>query len=249
LKPLFAYFTDVHGNIDALQAVVEDAAALGANRFICGGDMIGIGPFTNEVVKLLISLPSIQMVTGNHDEAVLALKSGQPYPKSHMHAKAHHQWVADHLLETYASKLSKLPRELDFYESGFRFLVTHYSYKQGKKESPIAEDPFMPIINEPEQASMAELFGYPVPYQFVGFGHHHLVHDFILDDTYFVNPGALGCNIKAEARYALVYGKDQGLQVVFKSVPYDRTRLITAYKELQVPEGPFLMKAFHGIGY
>ncbi|MCM3733986.1 hypothetical protein M3196_20265 [Fictibacillus nanhaiensis] len=53
MKPLFAYFTDVHGNIDALRAVIDDAASNGAERFICGGDKIGIGPFTNEVLKLL----------------------------------------------------------------------------------------------------------------------------------------------------------------------------------------------------
>lgn len=245
MKPLFAYFTDVHGNIDALQAVMDDARQCGTDRFICGGDMIGIGPFTNEVLETLFNMPAIQMVTGNHDEAVLALKLGRTHPESHNHAKKHHQWIADQLKDTYADKLSKLPRQLEFEEENFRFLITHYPFKKGKKESPISEDPFMPIISKPDTASMKELFGHALPYHFVAFGHHHIVHDFKISHTHFVNPGALGCNRKAEARYALAYATNQELQVEFKSVPYDRTNLFKAYREQQVPDGPFLMKAFH----
>lgn len=36
LKPLFAYFTDVHGNIDALKAVISDARSHGIDSFFCG---------------------------------------------------------------------------------------------------------------------------------------------------------------------------------------------------------------------
>ncbi|KZE67578.1 hypothetical protein AWM68_19135 [Fictibacillus phosphorivorans] len=245
MKFLFAYFTDIHGNIDALQAVVDDAMANGASRFICGGDMIGIGPFTNEVLELLFNLPSIDLVTGNHDEAVLTLKFGLPYPESHFHAKKHHQWVANHLQDIYANQLCKLPRELKFEQNNFRFLITHYSFKKGKKESPISEDPFMPIISQPNSESMHALFRHSLSYDFIGFGHHHIVHHFEIDHTQFVNPGALGCNAQALARYALVYADDDTLHIEFKSVPYDRRNLFKAYRLLQVPDREFLIKAFH----
>jgi predicted phosphodiesterase len=246
LKPLFAYFTDVHGNLDALQAVIDDATRMGISRFISGGDMIGIGPFTNEVLERLCNLPSIMMVTGNHDEAILALKYGLPHPKSHSHARQHHQWIADQLTDTNVDTLSTLPRELTIEEDGFNFLITHYPFKQGKKESPISEDPFMPIISEPDSNAMKELFKDSLTYNFIGFGHHHILHDFKVKQTHIVNPGALGCNKVAEARYAIVYKTDeQELSIEYKSVPYDQTRLFKAYKELKVPDGPFLMKAFH----
>ncbi|MET3730204.1 putative phosphodiesterase [Fictibacillus halophilus] len=246
MKPLFAYFTDIHGNIDALQAVIDDATGMGISRFISGGDMIGIGPFTNEVLQRLFNLPSIKMVTGNHDEAVLALKYGLSHPKSHSHARQHHQWIADQLIDTYAHALSALPRELVFEEEGFRFLITHYPYKEGKKESSISEDPFMPIISEPDSLVMKELFKHSLTHDFIGFGHHHILHDFKVDQTHIVNPGALGCNKVAEARYAIVYITDeQELRIEFKSIPYDQTNLFKTYRDLEVPDGPFLMKAFH----
>ncbi len=247
MKPLFAYFTDIHGNFDALQAVIDDATRMGISRFISGGDMIGIGPFTNEVLERLCNLPSIKMVTGNHDESILALKYGLPHPKSHWHAKQHHQWVANQLTDTYAHILSTLPRERIFEEEGFRFLITHYPFKKGKKESPISEDPFMPIISKPDPLAMKELFKGLFTYDFLGFGHHHNLHDFRINQTLLVNPGALGCNKVAEARYAIIYITDEkDLKIEFKSVAYDQTNLFKTYRELEVPDGPFLMRAFHG---
>jgi predicted phosphodiesterase len=247
LKPIFAYFTDVHGNIDALQAVVNDACSYGVDRFICGGDMIGIGPFTNEVLEVLFGLPSIQMVTGNHDEAILALKLGQPHPASHIHARNHHQWIADRLDESFAEKLYNLPREVTFEDNHFRFFITHYPFKQGKKESPISEDPFMPIFNEPNLETIQQLFVNETNYDFIGFGHHHILHNFKCGRTHFVNPGALGCNTIAEARYALIYKDNQKVRVEYKSVPYDRTKLVDTYSKYDMPEAAFLLKAFHHV--
>lgn len=244
MKLSFAYFTDVHGNIDALEAVIEDARSCGADRFICGGDMIGIGPFTNEVLEFLFSLPSIHMVTGNHDEAVLALKYGQPYPESHSHAKKHHQWIADRLNDQLAEKVTNIPRELTFTEDHFRFFITHYPFKQGKKESPISEDPFMPILSKPDLNSIGHLFNKETNFDFIGFGHHHILHNYKSEKTHFVNPGSLGCHSIAEARYALVYSNDKKIHIEFKSVPYDRTKLFKTYEELNVPEAAFLMKVF-----
>jgi predicted phosphodiesterase len=207
--------------------------------------MIGIGPFTNEVLERLFSLPSLQMVTGNHDEAVLALKYGHPYPESHSHAKEHHQWIADHLDNHLAKNLSRFPRELTFTEDHFRFLITHYPFKQGKKESPISEDPFKPIVSEPDLETIKQLFADSPQYDFIGFGHHHIPHNFKSENTHFINPGALGCHSFAEARYALVYANEKKIHVEFKSVPYDQTWLFKAYKESDMPESAFLMKAFH----
>jgi hypothetical protein len=52
-------------------------------RIYCLGDMIGIGPDTNEVLGLLFSRMDSSMITGNHDEAILALLKREEYPLSH----------------------------------------------------------------------------------------------------------------------------------------------------------------------
>jgi predicted phosphodiesterase len=50
---LIAVLYDVHGNLPALEAVLADARAAGAERFILGGDYALFGPWPRETVDLL----------------------------------------------------------------------------------------------------------------------------------------------------------------------------------------------------
>lgn len=65
----YAIFSDVHANLDALDAVVADAVGLGAEKFICLGDAVGYGPMPEETVSRLRQIGAAA-VAGNHDDAV-----------------------------------------------------------------------------------------------------------------------------------------------------------------------------------
>ncbi|GIN58170.1 hypothetical protein J8TS2_24890 [Lederbergia ruris] len=70
----FAVLTDIHGNYPALRAVLKEIDRRDdIEHIFCLGDMIAIGPDTNEVLETLFSRKDVSMITGNHDEAVLAL--------------------------------------------------------------------------------------------------------------------------------------------------------------------------------
>lgn len=68
-----AIFSDIHGNLEALQAVLEHAARRNANKHVCLGDVVGYGASPNECIDLLRSLPHCPAVLGNHDAAVLGI--------------------------------------------------------------------------------------------------------------------------------------------------------------------------------
>lgn len=59
--------SDIHGNLDALEAVLERLE--GVDRFICPGDVVGYGPNPNECCARIRSLDCVT-VLGNHDAAV-----------------------------------------------------------------------------------------------------------------------------------------------------------------------------------
>ncbi|MGB3210326.1 MAG: metallophosphoesterase family protein [Desulforhopalus sp.] len=65
-----AVFSDIHANIEALQAVVDDFQEQRIDRFICLGDLIGYGASPNECIDLVRSLPNTIVILGNHDAAV-----------------------------------------------------------------------------------------------------------------------------------------------------------------------------------
>jgi predicted phosphodiesterase len=64
-----AVISDIHGNLPALEAVLADIDAVGAQRIWCLGDTVGYGPFVNECVELVAQRCEV-VLAGNHDLAV-----------------------------------------------------------------------------------------------------------------------------------------------------------------------------------
>jgi diadenosine tetraphosphatase ApaH/serine/threonine PP2A family protein phosphatase len=65
-----AVISDVHGNLEALNAVLEDIEGRGLERIVCLGDIIGYGPNPREVLDIVIDRCQWSLM-GNHDFAVL----------------------------------------------------------------------------------------------------------------------------------------------------------------------------------
>lgn len=63
----FAVLSDIHGNLEALEAVLADARAQHCTHFICLGDIVGYNANPSECVQLIQGL-ECPVVKGNHDE-------------------------------------------------------------------------------------------------------------------------------------------------------------------------------------
>ena len=67
---------DIHGNLPALEAVLQDVAGLGLDAVVCGGDVFP-GPMGCECLHALQALDiPVHYVMGNGDREVLAARSG-----------------------------------------------------------------------------------------------------------------------------------------------------------------------------
>src|SRR5580658_1641122 len=63
----FAVVSDIHGNLTALEAVIEDIAGRGVDRVAHGGDLVLMGPRPTEVIDRIREL-GWPGVVGNTDE-------------------------------------------------------------------------------------------------------------------------------------------------------------------------------------
>ena len=79
----YLIFSDVHGNLEALEAVLAHGNAAGVEFHICLGDIIGYGADPNECVEAVRGLPAYACVKGNHDAAVV-----DPRERSFFHSVA-----------------------------------------------------------------------------------------------------------------------------------------------------------------
>lgn len=65
----YAVISDIHANLQALESVLKDAEAQGAEKVVCLGDVVGYGPLPAETLRRIRSAAET-VLAGNHDDAV-----------------------------------------------------------------------------------------------------------------------------------------------------------------------------------
>jgi predicted phosphodiesterase len=115
----FAIFSDVHGNLEALEAVLADIAAERVQEMLCLGDIVGYGPNPAECLELIRCL-GCAAVMGNHDEACL-----EPAQEAGLneYARAGIVFARKQLNDVQKGWLRNRPMRLDFQD----FTAVHAS--------------------------------------------------------------------------------------------------------------------------
>ena len=108
--------SDIHGNLEALDRLLEHAASRNVHRVLCLGDLIGYGPHPNECIERVRALRNCRCVCGNHDTA--ALWDTSPYGMS-LEAREAILWTMDQLTEDNKAYLAALPERLDLADMCF----------------------------------------------------------------------------------------------------------------------------------
>ncbi|HEY96318.1 MAG TPA: metallophosphoesterase family protein [Dehalococcoidia bacterium] len=217
----YAIIADIHSNLAAFQAVLDDINKQEKiDKIWCLGDIVGYGPDPHACIELLRSTDHI-CVAGNHDRAVvgkLEITSFNPYAAEAV------VWTADKLSIDDITYLKNLPESIEHDE----FLLVH-----GSPREPIMEY----ILSMSVARQNFDFFR--TKYCLVG--HTHVPQAYSLDNEdnctatkllptiklitgetrLIVNPGAVGQprDGNPEASYA-VY--DTGTKIIqLKRVPYD----------------------------
>lgn len=237
-----AIVSDIHGNIHALNAVLNDIKAKEIDYIYCLGDMIGIGPFTNEVLDSLFELDNIQMITGNHDELVLAIINNEPYPNSRVNVTPHHEWIAEGLNKQYISRLEGLPRIINstIYEQNFHLI--HYPMKEALYDAHISKDPF-DLTGIPSSENFSNINGLN-NFSLICFGHDHSEHHIVSNNKNFYNPGSLGCFNEPYARYGIIDIDEDGFNIMQRYVPYEFDSYVGELRKITFPRKEIILRIY-----
>ncbi len=101
--------SDIHSNLEALEAVLADAESRGGfDEVWCLGDTVGYGPDPGRCIALL-QQHNFTSVVGNHDLAAVGSLSTRDF---NAHARFAAHWTASQLTREEARFLSSLPRVL-----------------------------------------------------------------------------------------------------------------------------------------
>ncbi|MEO0091141.1 MAG: metallophosphoesterase family protein [candidate division WOR-3 bacterium] len=112
-------FSDIHSNLEALQAVVDFLSQEKIDQYLCLGDIVGYGANPNECVELIKSLNCL-CVAGNHDWCVLDKTDINNFNEP---AQIAVLWTKNELNKDSIEYLLKLPLQLEWE----KFLLVHAS--------------------------------------------------------------------------------------------------------------------------
>lgn len=75
----YLILTDLHANLPALEAVLDDAATFGYDAVLVLGDLVGYGADPSEVLARTMELAPVGLIRGNHDKVCAGLETAETF--------------------------------------------------------------------------------------------------------------------------------------------------------------------------
>jgi len=103
----YLVLTDIHANLEALEACLADAASRGFDQTLVLGDLVGYGPDPNVVIERIQALNPVAMIRGNHDKVACGLEQPEGFNAVARRAAL---WTFEKLTPGQRSWLAALPK-------------------------------------------------------------------------------------------------------------------------------------------
>lgn len=236
-----AVLSDIHANLHAFEAVLNDIAKRNVDEIWCLGDIVGYGAFPSECIKLASENCSL-ILSGNHDLAVSGLLEISSF---NWEAKVAIEWTSEKVEESDKSFLKSLDSMKILDLQGKRLVVSH-----GSPLNPVWEyvltysDINRVFYFLDENEAFACLHGHSHLQFFAsseaeppeiskGSGKMSLN----LQNLYVINPGSVGQprDYDWRAAYLIIDFKGEELNIEFLRVEYDVEEAARAIVEEGLP--------------
>jgi diadenosine tetraphosphatase ApaH/serine/threonine PP2A family protein phosphatase len=203
---------DVHGNLEALEAVLADAGEAGIGRFLLGGDYALFGLRPAETVERLRELDA-RMIRGNVDRWT-----------AHPHDAPDDELVQEAITECREQLGDRVVADLDalpeWLADDGRVRFTH--------ASPVSD--VRSFAPEPQDEDQELLGGHREPLQV--FGHTHVQFEREgPGGVRLVNPGSVGMPLDGDQRAGWAILHDDG-RIEHRRVGYDHDAVVAGLREI-----------------
>ena len=216
-------FGDIHANLPALEAVLQDINARGLTNLYCLGDLVGYGTFPNEVIRLL-QQHQIPTLMGNYDQGVgnNSADCGCAYKTEidRRRGELSIAWSNAHTTADNKAFLRALPAHIPLRLDDLNLLLVHGSPR--KVNEYLFEDRPDDYFERIMDAALADV---------LVCGHTHLpYHKVLASGRHIINAGSVGKPKDHDPRAGYITLTVSGHQVSvdFIRVPYDIERAAQA---------------------
>ena len=223
-------FGDIHGNWQALQAVLADMDAKGLGNRYCLGDLVGYGVFPNEVIAAIRSA-AVPTIVGNYDQGVGISSDdcGCAYKKPEDEAlgKRSIAWTNAHTTAENREFLRTLVPQIPLQLGDLQVTLVHGSPRRVNEY----------LFEDRPESSLERLLDM-VESDVLVCGHTHLpYHRILASGRHVVNAGSVGKpkDNNPRACYVVLSARGTQLDVQFHRVAYDVEEAARAIEASEMP--------------
>ena len=210
---MIAIVSDIHGNLPALEAVIEDIKKHDVKNIISLGDVSGYYPFINEVIEILKEYNAINII-GNHDRYIIG---NTECPRSH----------SANICLNYQKNIIKNENKEWLKKSISKYEIDNISMVHGGW-----------IDNEDEYImKVKDEYFEKLPYKYFFCGHTHVQkHIKMKNNKEFINPGSVGQPRDGDKKAAYCLYDENTSEVFLRRVNYDIDKVTQKMKEIGFEE-------------
>jgi predicted phosphodiesterase len=227
----FGIFSDIHSNLEALEAVLEDMQGQSVTHTVCLGDVVGYNANPRECLEIVRAL-GCPLVKGNHDEEASEIRDVEHFNDLALASIRHSR-------QQLTKEQKEYLRALPFMRPVNNFTVVHSTLDQPQRwgyvfSSLEADASFI------YQKTQVCFFGHThVPHVFI---RDTKVHEFFYkkieiqpDKKYFVNVGSVGQPRDGDWRAAYVIFDNEANTIELRRLPYDLAKAQAKIMKVGLP--------------
>jgi putative phosphoesterase len=213
---------DIHANLPALDAVLEEIRQLGVDQLVVGGDVLP-GPMPRETLTRLAALKlPVHFIYGNGEVAVLEQLAGKDPAAVPEPYRPVIRWTAQQLDSNHARTLASWPQTIRIEIPGLGDVLFCHATPRNENELFTRETPdsrLLPIFQD---------LGVSV----VVCGHTHMQFDRVVGSVRIINAGSVGMPFGEPGADWVLLGPD----VEFHHTQYDLTKAAEQIRSTSYPQ-------------
>ena len=234
----YGIISDIHSNLDALDAVLKEVDKLGMDRLLCLGDIVGYGPEPNECCDLLRERGCLA-IAGNHDEAAASDRDTERFNSLAAQAIA---WTRSRLTPQNRSYLNELPRErhFDAFDIVHGAPEEHFDYILGINDACDAFQKVRKPVTFIGHTHIAEVYFQEEGHAQAGRTfHQRLANGGRIEVSpqyhYIINPGSVGQPRDRNPQASFAYFDESAKTIEIRRVSYDVANVRDKMERAQLP--------------
>ena len=214
---LIGLIADVHSNVIALEAVLSEMDALGVEKILHAGDIVGYNPYPNETIGSFKKWRIIS-IRGNHERALITGDTSG----FNQYAAAALEWTGKIITCENLGFISKLKDIEAITVDDARIVIVHGSPKDLDKY-------VYPEDVEPGFLTMTDS-------DILVLGHTHIQFKKEYPEGIIINPGSVGQprDLNPESAFAIL--DTETMQIQLKRKKYDIEKVIEDMQKAHLPE-------------